>query len=78
MHVQYNGTDQYWKDETTIHWFSVSGDMNSHNLAVDGEYGWADNNGHISILDADGCPLTDGDGETEVVRHAIAPEIERL
>lgn len=78
LNVSYIGTDQNWQDETTIHWFEVLGESHGHGIKLDGVYGWADNNGHISILDADGCPLTNGDGETEAARLAIRSTAETL
>lgn len=73
-------TDQNWKDETTTYWFKIDGVADDHGMtiAADGEYGWADNNGHVSILDADGCPLTDGDGITEAVRSALEKPVSEL
>lgn len=41
-------------------------------------YCWHIENGQVSILDEDGAPLTDGDGETEAVRQAVEPHIEAL
>lgn len=76
--INHTGTDQNWQDETTIHWFEVTGQPYGFNRELDGTYGWADNNGHISILDSDGYPLTDGDGETEAVRQALQAKATEL
>ena len=74
MHVEHINTDQIWQHETTVHWFAVSGNSPDFGLELNGTYGWSDRNGQITIVDADNCPLTDGDGETEAVRQAISAQ----
>lgn len=71
-------TETIQQHEATRHWFKVSGHSDGFDLDLDGEYCWHIENGQVSILDEDGSPLTDGDGETEAVRQAVEPHIEAL
>jgi len=53
--------DQNWQNESTTYWFKLDdGDV----------YGVCESGGTDAVLDADGCPLTEGDGLTIAVRRA--------
>ena len=70
--VEYNGKDQNWQDETTIYWFTLNGkDYGTEIRFSDSVYGLADNNGDTTLLDCDGCPMVEGNGEYIAVYKAI-------
>ncbi len=52
--IKHVETEQDWQNETTREWYTAE---------VDGEemeFAWADCNGEVDILDADGCPMHGG------------------
>lgn len=64
--IRNTATEDDYQNGVVRRWFTMN---------VDGEpmdFGKADHSdGRVQILDADGCPMTDGDGLTEAVRRAI-------
>ena len=47
MEIEYKEIEQDWANETTRYWFIVDGE----------EYCLADQNGDLTLLDCDGCPI---------------------
>lgn len=63
--------DNIWQNETTVYWFELRGIDRGTGIEFDGQtYGIAESGPETSVLDADGCPLTEGDGITIAVRRA--------
>ena len=77
--VEYNGKDQNWQDETTIYWVTLNGEDYGTGITFnDSKYGLADNNGNISALDCDGCPIVEDSGECIAVYRAVHNNIIEL
>jgi hypothetical protein len=56
----YKSKDQHWQDEATVYWFDLDGET----------YGICESGGQSAVVDADGCPMTDGDAITRKVESA--------
>lgn len=69
--AQFISKDQNWQDESTIYWFKLDGADHGTSHTFDGAvFGIWESGPTAAVLDADGCPLTEGDGITIAVRRA--------
>ncbi|MCP4282817.1 MAG: hypothetical protein GY776_22835, partial [Alteromonas sp.] len=60
--------DQNWNDGSTTYWFNVNGECGAFGIDFDNEtYGIAESGGESKLLDCDGCPMNEGDGESIAV-----------
>ena len=60
MKAKYLSKDQHWQDETIVYWF----DLESVTVGV------IESGPESTIADADGMPMTEGDGATVRARRA--------
>lgn len=66
-------TDRHPQPPRVIYWFALSGIERETGWEFQGseEYGIYEHGSKFSILDCDGCPMTEGDRETIAVRNLI-------
>lgn len=63
--------DQNWASESTTYWFQLDGADYGTSREFAGEvFGICESGPTDSVLDAEGAPLTEGDGITIAVRRA--------
>ena len=76
MNVTFLFADQHWMDEMTVYWFQLSGvDQGTGVEFAADTFGVAESGNDDTVVDCDGCPLTEGDPETMAVRRvAIVTE----
>ena len=76
MNATYNSKDNNRQDSTTVYWFTLTGTDTGTGREFDSEvFGISESGSESTVVDADGYPLTEGDGITIAVRrHAIVTD----
>lgn len=70
LKVNYISKDQNFNNETTIYWFEIDGTDYGSEKTFDNEtFGVADCNGHLAVVDNDGCPVLNDYIEMVVLRE---------
>lgn len=75
--LEHVGTDQHWRDETSIYWFDVEYFDYDDEVCYE-QLGLSDTSGDQNVVDSDNVPLAEGDHKEVYFRHWLIDAINKL